>query len=505
MGHDAFGGKRTFDYVVKLSKAGAVDLGELALPYWDPDQKRYDVARAALGSVTVAPSAAGAAASSDAPPELLPGLPGPRAALDGARSARAHADDSPLFWIAGVAAWPLAFGLAVAGRRLGARVLGAWRSRRASPAAELKERIAAAHAACASSDPRAADAAIARALEAAAVAHAGVNVRASVGAEVVDRLERAGVDRGAAAGLAELLRECESARFAPDAADVRAARERWARAQRVVRRLGALVVLAALAMPASARGADEAPADLQRAAAALRDGRASDAIASLEALADQGVVDGAASYDRGLAYAARVRIGAEVPGDLGRAAHGFEEAREISRDPRLVEDASRALTVVRGEVARRRVRAGEPVEVDAGRSLARTVAGLLGEDAWAYSAAGGSALLALGLFAWWLARAHRLRIAGGVAAGVAAPVLLLAVAMTLTSRRDRESLREAVVVSATARPSDERGVVLPGATPLPEGARVELVDARGGWSRVRFGAIDAWLTSGALRELARRE
>ena len=47
------------------------------------------------------------------------------------------------------------------------------------------------------------------------------------------------------------------------------------------------------------------------------------------------VVDAAASYDRGLAYAMRVRIGAEVPGDLGRAAQGFEEARELSREDRV--------------------------------------------------------------------------------------------------------------------------------------------------------------------------
>src|SRR5579864_4158247 len=48
------------------------------------------------------------------------------------------------------------------------------------------------------------------------------------------------------------------------------------------------------------------------ATAALGEGRATEAIADLEALADRGVVDPVASYDRGLAYAMRVRIGAEV-------------------------------------------------------------------------------------------------------------------------------------------------------------------------------------------------
>ena len=32
---------------------------------------------------------------------------------------------------------------------------------------------------------------------------------------------------------------------------------------------------------------------------------------------------------------------------------------------------------------------------------------------------------------------------------------------------------------------------------------MEIVEARGAWTRVRFGAIDAWVAAGALRELAR--
>jgi hypothetical protein len=99
----------------------------------------------------------------------------------------------------------------------------------------LPLRVALAHVACGGKDAREADAAIARALEAATVVHAGVSVRAAVGGEVVDRLERAGVARDAAAGIAELLRECEAARFSPDATDVVAARDRWIRAQGVIR------------------------------------------------------------------------------------------------------------------------------------------------------------------------------------------------------------------------------------------------------------------------------
>jgi hypothetical protein len=238
IGNEKWGGKRTFDYVVRLRRAGDVDLGELTLPFWDPEQKRYDVARASLGVVHVAPSAAGAeAAGAASSQELLPGLPPVRETLEGTAAERAHVDDSRLFWLLGVGVWPVAFGLAVGGRASGRRLAQAWKERKASPATELKTRVSAANAACSRQDARAVDAAIARALEAATVAHAGVNVRGAVGDEVTQRLEGAGIARDAASRVAELLRECEAARFSPDAADLAHARDRWSRAQRAIRRL----------------------------------------------------------------------------------------------------------------------------------------------------------------------------------------------------------------------------------------------------------------------------
>jgi hypothetical protein len=235
---DTFGGKRAFDYVVRVRRPGDVDLGEVSLPFWDPDQKGYAVARAILGTVHVKPSTAAPAGSGDVPEqEMLPGLPPPRDTLEGTAPSHAHPDDSRLYWLLGVGAWPAVFGFAVAGRAAGRRMTRAWQARKASPATDLKERVSAANAACHGKDARAVDAAIAHALEAAAVAHAGVNVRGAVGDEVVHRLEDAGVGRDAASRVAELLRECEAARFSPDAADVPSARDRWLRAQGAIRQL----------------------------------------------------------------------------------------------------------------------------------------------------------------------------------------------------------------------------------------------------------------------------
>jgi hypothetical protein len=264
-----------------------------------------------------------------------------------------------------------------------------------------------------------------------------------------------------------------------------------------------LLFIVCLAFAGTARGDDDTASLFASATRALHDGRPGEAIAALEALADRGVVDPVASFDRGLAYATRVHINAEQPGDLGRAAHGFEEARDLSHDPRMVEDASRALRAVRGELARRRIRAGESVEVDAGRSLSRALASLLTEDTWAALSAVASAAFAMGLLVRWVGSRPRVRIGGGVVAGVAAPVLALAIAMTLASRHDRWTLREAVVVSAGARPTDDRGITIPGSTPLPEGARVEIVAERGTATRIRSGATDVWVAGSSLRELAR--
>jgi hypothetical protein len=267
--------------------------------------------------------------------------------------------------------------------------------------------------------------------------------------------------------------------------------------------IAALCAVALLLLHGHARADDDTATVFAQGTKALHDGRASDAIAAFETLADRGVVDAVASYDRGLAYAARVRVGGEVPGDLGRAAQGFEEARDLARDPKLADDATTALTVVRSEVARRRTQAGQSVEVDPGRSLGRTVSGLFGEDTWSVLAIIASAMLSVGLFARSRTGARRVRIGAGIMAGLSAPLLAFSVAMTLAARHERLDLREAIVVSPSARPSDEHGLVAAGAGPLPEGARVEVVDDHGTWTRVRFGSLDAWVPTSALRPLAR--
>ncbi|HKO95021.1 MAG TPA: BatD family protein, partial [Polyangiaceae bacterium] len=46
------GGSRTFNYVVRLTRAGVVDLGKLSLPLFNPNTGRYRIVLAPLGQVT---------------------------------------------------------------------------------------------------------------------------------------------------------------------------------------------------------------------------------------------------------------------------------------------------------------------------------------------------------------------------------------------------------------------------------------------------------------------
>lgn len=267
--------------------------------------------------------------------------------------------------------------------------------------------------------------------------------------------------------------------------------------------LVALTLATALASPARA---DVPDAELFAAGVrALDDERPNDAVASFEALADRGLVDSSASFDRGLAYAARVRLGAEQPGDLGKAAHGFEEAMALADDAALARDADAALSQVRTEIGRRRAREGNAVEIEQRRPAWRALSRLLSENAWSGLALASSLLLGAGLFFRWKSPTGRRRGASATMIAVAVPAVLLTTSLAATARHDRLYVREGVIVAASARPSDARGIALPGGTPLPEGARVEILGASAAWTEVRAGAVDAWIPTSTLRPIARRE
>lgn len=270
-----------------------------------------------------------------------------------------------------------------------------------------------------------------------------------------------------------------------------------------MKRLAAAATLVVLLASGAAR-ADEPETLFTEATRALDDGRAGDAIARLEALGDRGVTDAVVSFDRGLAYALRARSSSAQPGDLGRAAHGFEEARALTRDGRLAAEASRTLVAIRSEIARRRARAGESAELAIGASFGRALVELAAENTWAGLAAAASTVLALAVLLRARATAARAKVAANTTLGIAGAVLVATALLANGARTQRLHLREGVVVTPGTRLLDARRVVVGGRDPIAEGARVELLEEDGDFRHVRAGALDGWVTAFAVLPLAKR-
>ncbi|MBX3227590.1 MAG: BatD family protein [Labilithrix sp.] len=499
--NDLYGGTRTFAYVARVHKEGAVDLGEIRLPYFDPRTRGYSVARAALGILSVAKSD-GRDGGADVNEPVLANMPAPRAELEG-RRAESFITERPVYWGA-LFGSPFACAIAIV---LGDAVRRA-RERRASatpsPEKIAKDRHAEATSALKGDDGAKAAAAIARAVEADVLAKHGVNLRGTSGDAALSELTDAGMDETKAKEVLAVVAACEDARFSPSGVEIEPMRALWKRA------LAALVLALFVLFPAHAGAADEGdeqtdPAALFRGATqALAADKPAEAIAKLEALGDRGVVDAVISFDRGLAYAARVRLGAEQPGDLGRAAHGFEEARALTFDRRLEDDATNALASVRSEVARRRARTGDPVEIASGFSLGRSIVELLPENAWAILAAVMAAVLTGAIVARRLAELPRAKVAATTSASIAGALLVAGAVLAYAARDARLHLREGIVVAPNARLLDGKHVAIDGVAPIPEGVRARILEEHGGFSRVHLSGADGYLPSSFVLPIAKR-
>ena len=87
-------GSRTFSYVVRMSEAGTVDLGDLTLPYYDPKRREYEIARATLGTIEVKPNPSVARANAaPKPDDRLAGVLRPRETLAPKPGARTPLSD----------------------------------------------------------------------------------------------------------------------------------------------------------------------------------------------------------------------------------------------------------------------------------------------------------------------------------------------------------------------------------------------------------------------------
>jgi hypothetical protein len=263
---------------------------------------------------------------------------------------------------------------------------------------------------------------------------------------------------------------------------------------------GGLVVLGTVlgGGPANASDVDDLHGEATKA---LTEGRPTDAIAAFEALADRGVQDAAVSFDRALAYAARVRRGDAQPGDLGQAAHAFEEARRLTQNSLLDREAEQGLQAVRSAIAHRKAKSGEVVDLERRTTVARSLVAALPEDRWAALALLMAWVFGVSMFLLRATSAVRLRLASTIALVFSLPALGFTGWATWSARDQRLHGREAVVVAPGARPTDERGIVLATGNQLPEGARVDVLATRGNLERVGWGGSEAWVNASTLRPL----
>lgn len=229
-GRGRYGGTRRFRYVVRLERAGTIDLGEVALAYYDPQKRAYATTRAALGTVKVTPREGGAPGGAAAPDDAaLANLPSARPALAGAPAPkRALLDRAP--FRAALFALPAFAAAIVAGaevrRRLRARAPRE-KVRRASDALDAARALVTADAVGALRE-------VGRALEAGVRERTDVALRGLSADERVPALAARGVPGEVARDVDDVLAAVEAARFSPAPPTAAAVAELIARADRAL-------------------------------------------------------------------------------------------------------------------------------------------------------------------------------------------------------------------------------------------------------------------------------
>jgi hypothetical protein len=209
-------GYRTFTYVIKLTEPGEIKLGELSLPYWDPEARAYRVARAELGSIAVTPGEKRKDKPA-APESPLATLGKPRQTLAGDATRASPLGDRPLFWFLLFGA-PLSVVVGDGGLRL-ARWLGRRRAAQQNDPRELAQQALGQARRLAGKDDAAALAQVERALFLALEAGPGLKARALLKSELERELEQSGMVAEQAQSVVELLTQCENARFTGKLAD----------------------------------------------------------------------------------------------------------------------------------------------------------------------------------------------------------------------------------------------------------------------------------------------
>ncbi len=212
--HGVMRGERVFAYIVRLREPGTIDLGEVRLPYYNPQRRRYDTARAVLGHVIVRENPTVSQEKTEVDRFAAVGEPRPH--LGEVPKQRFQPTDHLTYWIA-LFATPLSVVLAGAGWTLLRRIRKSVRSWRNS--LDRQVRISLRDADTAKKRGRSADAAaiVERAVHGMIEASTGVKSRGVLRTALQDRLIDAGLSESDAHEAVGVLETCETLRFDPTA------------------------------------------------------------------------------------------------------------------------------------------------------------------------------------------------------------------------------------------------------------------------------------------------
>jgi hypothetical protein len=208
------GGWRKFSYVARVSQAGDVDLGEIALPFWDPKRGAYDVARAALGTVVVRDNPK--LAKQDRDRAALPEIAlQPRKALGPEPERPRYLADRYWFWLA-LGATPLGVIGLFGATRLAGSLRVRWQARQQAHQTRANLALREAHAAVERNEAAAAATAVERAVHLAIEARADLRARGVLRDELAATLEARGIPGDSAKEAVALLEACDALRFTSD-------------------------------------------------------------------------------------------------------------------------------------------------------------------------------------------------------------------------------------------------------------------------------------------------
>ncbi len=239
MVHGNVGGWRIFEYAVRVHEAGELELGNLELPYWDPDKGAYEVATVELGAIAVRPRASGDAAptplaTDDAAEDPFAGLAEARPTLEAFEPTLDGGLAPQTLWT-WVLVPPLGVGLSSLALGVARRLRRRREAKKDDPAVLAARALEAMKKA---SDAKDAAAHAERALHLAVQAATGLRSRGMLRSELVEKL-RVEVGEALTDDVVGLLDACSTVRFEP-VSDERTAAEVHGRAEAVVKELSSL-------------------------------------------------------------------------------------------------------------------------------------------------------------------------------------------------------------------------------------------------------------------------